>query len=174
MAQAKTERLQGKIAALKTKMQELQAIEAQLEAVPDKQISLTVPDARSMMTRGTGLVGYNVQAAVDTKHHLVVTHEDTNNGVDRDQLSTMAKQARDAMGVESLSVVADRGYFKSEEILACHEAGITAFVPKAKTSAAAAAGRLGRDDFIYDVARNEYRCPAGERLIWPLRWSRKA
>ncbi|MEX5452880.1 transposase, partial [Stutzerimonas stutzeri] len=85
-------------------------------------------------TRGTGLVGYNVQAAVDTKHHLIVTHEVTNNGVDRDQLSAMAKQARDAMGVESLSVVADRGYFKSEEILACHEVGITTFVPKAKTS----------------------------------------
>lgn len=166
VAQAKTERLNGKIAALKAKMQELQAIETQLNATPDKQISLTDPDARSMMTRGTGLVGYNVQAAVDTKHHLIVTHEVTNDGVDRDQLSAIAKQARDAMGVESLSVVADRGYFKSEEILACHEAGITTFVPKAKTSAAAAAGRFSRDDFIYDAARNEYCCPAGERLIW--------
>ncbi|PAO90264.1 IS1182 family transposase, partial [Stutzerimonas stutzeri] len=143
VAQAKAERLHSKIAALKTKMQELRDIGAQLESAPDKQISLTDPDARSMMTRGTGLVGYNVQAAVDTKHHLIVTHEVTNNGVDRDQLSAMAKQARDAMGVESLSVVADRGYFKSEEILACHEVGITTFVPKAKTSAAAAAGRFG-------------------------------
>lgn len=166
VAQAKAERLHSKIAALKTKMQELRDIGAQLESAPDKQISLTDPDARSMMTRGTGLVGYNVQAAVDTKHHLIVTHEVTNNGVDRDQLSAMAKQARDAMGVESLSVVADRGYFKSEEILACHEVGITTFVPKAKTSAAAAAGRFGRDDFIYDAAHDEYRCPAGERLVW--------
>lgn len=165
-AQDKSERLHSKIAALKTKMQELRDIEAQLEATPDKQISLTDPDARSMMTRGTGMVGYNVQAAVETKHHLIVTHEVTNNGVDRDQLSTMAKHARVAMGAQSLSVVADRGYFKSEEILACHEAGITAFVPKAKTSGAAAAGRFGRDDFIYDAAQNEYRCPAGERLIW--------
>ncbi|MDH1444015.1 IS1182 family transposase [Pseudomonas sp. GD03721] len=166
VAQAKAERLHSKIAALKTKMQELRDIGAQLESAPDKQISLTDPDARSMMTRGTGLVGYNVQAAVDTKHHLIVTHEVTNNGVDRDQLSAMAKQARDAMGVESLSVVADRGYFKSEEILACHEVGITTFVPKAKTSAAAAAGRFGRDDFIYDAAHDEYRCPIGERLVW--------
>lgn len=162
VAQAKAERLHSKIAALKTKMQKLRDIEGQLEAAPDKQISLTDPDARRMMTRGTGLVGYNIQAAVDTKHHLIVTHEVTNDGVDRDQLSAMAKQARDAMGVESLSVVADRGYFKSEEILACHEAGIT----KANTSPLAAAGRFGREDFIYDAAHNEYRCPAGERLIW--------
>lgn len=118
------------------------------------------------MTRGTSMVGYNVQAAVEAKHHLIVTHEVTNNGIDRDQLSAMAKQAWVAMGTQSLSVVADRGYFKGEEILSCHEAGITTFVPKAKTSGAAAAGRFGRDDFIYDTAQNEYRCPAGERLIW--------
>ena len=166
VAQAKAERLHSKIAALKVKMQELQAIETQLQTAPDKQISLTDPDARSMMTRGTGMVGYNVQAAVDTKHHLIVTHEVTNDGVARDQLSSMAMQAREAMGVEALSVVADRGYFKSEEILACHEAGITAFVPKTLTSGATAAGRFGKGDFIYDAARNEYRCPAGQSLIW--------
>lgn len=166
VAQAKAERLHSKIAALKVKMQELQAIETQLQTAPDKQISLTDPDARSMMTRGAGMVGYNVQAAVDTKHHLIVTHEVTNDGVDRDQLSSMAMQAREAMGVEVLSVVADRGYFKSEEILACHEAGITAFVPKTLTSGATAVGRFGKGDFIYDAARNEYRCPAGQSLIW--------
>lgn len=166
VAQAKAERLHSKIVALKVKMQELQAIESQLQTAPDKQISLTDPDARSMMTRGTGMVGYNVQAAVDTKHHLIVTHEVTNDGVDRDQLSSMAMQAREVMAVEALSVVADRGYFKSEEILACHEAGITAFVPKTLTSGATAAGRFGKGDFIYDAARNEYRCPAGQSLIW--------
>jgi len=166
VAQAKVERLHSKIAALKVKMQELQAIETQLQTAPDKQISLTDPDARSMMTRGTGMVGYNVQAAVDAKHHLIVTHEVTNDGVDRDQLSNVAMQAREAMGVEALSVAADRGYFKSEEILACHEAGITAFVPKTLTSGATAAGRFGKGDFIYDAARNEYRCPAGQSLIW--------
>ena len=95
-----------------------------------------------------------------------MTHEVTNDGVDRDQLSSMAIQAWEAMGVEVLSVVADRGYFKSEEILACHEAGITAFVPKTLTSGATAAGRFGKGDFIYDAARNEYRCPAGQSLIW--------
>jgi hypothetical protein len=78
----------------------------------------------------------------------------------------MAKQAREAMGVKKLSAVADRGYFKGEEILACHQAGITVFVPKALTSGATAAGRFGKGDFIYDAAKNEYRCPAGQSLIW--------
>ena len=79
-----------------------------------------------MMTRGTGIVGYNVQTAVDTQHHLIVAHEVTNVGSDRDQLSSMAKLAREVMASGTLSVVADRGYFKSEQILACHDAGITA------------------------------------------------
>lgn len=165
-AKVKVERLHDKIATLKAKMQELKEIEVQLNETPDKQISLTDPDARSMKTRGTGIVGYNVQAAVDAKHYLIVTHEVTNDGVDRDQLSAMAKQAREAMGVEKLSAVADRGYFKGEEILACHEAGITVFVPKTLTSGATAAGRFGKGDFIYDAAKNEYRCPAGKSLIW--------
>ena len=166
VSQPKTERLQGKIAALKIKMQELKEVEVRLNETPDKQISLTDPDARSMKTRGTGIVGYNVQTAVDTKHHLIVAHEVTNDGSDRSQLSPMAKQAQAAMGVKELSAVADRGYFKSEEIHACHEAGITVFVPKVVTSGATAAGRFGREDFIYDNATNEYQCPAGDRLIW--------
>ena len=166
VSQPKTERLQGKIAALKIKMQELKEVEVRLNETPDKQISLTDPDARSMKTRGTGIVGYNVQTAVDTKHHLIVAHEVTNDGSDRSQLSPMAKQAQAAMGVKELSAVADRGYFKSEEIQACHEAGITVFVPKVVTSGATAAGRFGREDFIYDNATNEYQCPAGDRLIW--------
>jgi Transposase DDE domain len=166
IAKAKTERLQDKIAALKEQMQVLRDIEVQLNAAPDKQLSLTDPDARSMKTRGTGVVGYNVQTAVDAKHHLIVAHEVTNTGLDRDKLTSMSQLARKEMGVENLTVVADRGYFKSEEILACHEAGITVFVPKSVTSSATADGRFGKDDFIYDAAKNEYACPAGERLIW--------
>ena len=104
--------------------------------------------------------------AGDTQHHLIVAHEVTNVGSDRDQLSSMAKQAREAMGLETLSVVADRGYFKSEQILACHDAGITAYVPKPMTSGAKADGRFNNDAFIYDAAKNEYICPAGEELIW--------
>lgn len=166
IAQAKTERLHGKIAALKTKMQELKEIEVLLNETPDKQISLTDPDARSMKTRGTGIVGYNVQTAVDAKHHLIVAHEVTNDGSDRSQLSPMAKLARRAMGAEKLSVVADRGYFKSEEILACHQSNITVYVPKPMTSGAKADGQFNNTDFIYNAETNEYKCPAGQRLIW--------
>lgn len=130
VAKVRTERLQDKIAALKEQMKALKEIEVQLEATPDKQISLTDPDARSMKTRGTGIVGYNVQTAVDAKNHLIVAHEVTNIGIDRDQLTSMAKLARDAMGTDDITAIADRGYFKSEEILACDEAGITVIVPK--------------------------------------------
>ena len=166
IAQARTERLENKIAALKKQMQNLREIEVQLNNTPDKQISLTDPDARSMKTRGNGIVGYNVQTAVDAKHHLIVTHEVTNIGADRDQLTSMAKQARDAMGTQVLTAIADRGYFKSEEILACHDAGINVFVARPVTSNATAEGRFSKADFIYNAAHNEYRCPAGAYLIW--------
>ena len=166
VAQLKAGRLQDKIAALKAQMKALKEIEVQLGETPDKQISLTDPDARSMKTRGTGIVGYNVQTAVDAKHHLIVAHEVANDGIDRNQLSSMAKQARTAVGTETLTVIADRGYFKGEQILACDEAGITAIVPKTTTSGAKAEGRFDKADFIYDTVSNEYRCPAGQRLIW--------
>jgi len=165
-AKAKTERLQDKIAALKKQMKELKAVEVQLNEMPDKQISLTDPDARSMKTRGTGIVGYNVQTVVDAKHHLILVHEVTNVGSDREQLSSMAKQASVAIGTDQITAIADRGYFKSEEILACHEAGITVIVPKSTTSEAKAGGRFDRADFIYDAQKNEYRCPAEQQLIW--------
>ena len=134
----------------------------------DKQISLIDPDARSMATSGkdTGIVGYNVQIAVDTQHHLIVAHEVTNVGTDRQQLANMAAQARVEMAVETLEVVADRGYYDSEELRACEEAGITVTLPKPLTSAARAAGRFGKQDFIYVAAEDIYRCPAGERLTY--------
>ena len=165
VAKARTERLQDKIAALKVQMQALKEIEVRLNETPDKQISLTDPDARSMRTRGTGIVGYNVQTAVDSKHHLIVAHEVTNDGSDRGQWTSMAKQASDATGIKELTVVADRGYFKGEEILACEKAGITAFVPKPLTSGSKAEGRFGKQDFIYLAQDDEFRCPAGQRLI---------
>ena len=113
-----------------------------LEA-PDHQVSLTDPDACSMATsgRGTGMVGYNVQTAVDAKHHLIVAHEVTNVGHDRTQLANMAMQAKEALDTDALSVVADRGYFKSEEILACEDAGIETYLPKPQTSGNQAKGR---------------------------------
>ena len=165
-AQPKKVRLNEKIAALKARMATLKEIEGKLIETGETQISLTDPDARSMVSRGVGLVGYNVQTAVDAKHHLIVEHEVTNAGSDRDQLSGMAKKARTAIGTPILTAIADRGYFKGEEILACHEAGIFAVVPPTKTSNAKADGRFDKADFIYDPQNDEYHCPAGQALIW--------
>ena len=167
VVQVKVDRLRDKISALKEEMQRLKELEVRMLKAPDKQISLTDPDARSMATsgKGTGMVGYNVQTAVEPEHHLIVAHEVTNVGHDRGQLSRMAKSARDATGIEELTVVADRGYFDGEEILACEAAGITTFLPKPLTSGSKADGRFGKQDFIYIAKDDEYRCPAGQRLI---------
>ncbi|MDR6382432.1 hypothetical protein J2802_002852 [Paraburkholderia caribensis] len=110
--------------------------------------------------------GYDVQTAVDDTHHLIVAHEVTNIGNDRGQLTNMAGQARAATGIKELTVMADRGYFKSEEVLQCHEAGITAFVPKPLTSGKSADGYFGTQDFIYIAKDDEYLCPAQQRLSW--------
>jgi transposase len=169
IAEARTERLQEKIAALKEEQQHLRELEAQVQEAPDKQVSLTDPDARSMKTRGSGIVGYNVQTAVDAEHHLIVAHEVINTGSDRNALFSMATQTREAMNTEELLVVADRGYYKGEEILACEESGITTILPKAKTSNNPTNGLFGRDDFRFIPQDNEYICPAGERLIWRFR-----
>ena len=167
----KTSRLKEKIVKLKEQMLHLAKFRIQMLATPDQQISLTDPDARSMATsgRGSGIVGYNVQVAVDTKHHLIVTHEVTNVGTDRVQLSSVAKRAKAMLGVEKLDAVADRGYFSSEEILACENAGITVTLPKPMTSNSKAEGRFGKQDFRYVTAEDVYICPAGERL--PYRYT---
>jgi transposase len=166
VAALKKGRLQDKIEALKQQMEQLKAIETQMNASPDKQVSLTDPDARSMKNREGGIVGYNVQTAVDAEHHLIVAHEVTNEGVDRDQLSSMAQKAKEAIGTQELTVVADRGYFKSELILECENSGITPLVPKSMTSNSRAEGRFDKQDFIYIAEDDEYRCPAGQRAIW--------
>jgi transposase len=164
----KTVRLTDKIAKLKEETRRLNALEARMLETPDQQISLTDPDARSMATsgRGSGMVGYNVQAAVDTEHHLIVAHEVTNVGTDRAQLSAMAKKTKAALETERLEVVADRGYFSGAEILACEEAGITVTLPKPLTSGSKAKGRFGKQDFVYVAEDDVYRCPAGERLAY--------
>ena len=169
LPEARSERLSEKIAALKDEMRRLKALEAQMLEAPDKQLSLTDPDARSMKTRGGGIVGYNVQAAVDAGHHLIVSHEVTNRGSDRHQLSTMARRARAALGVDALTAVADRGYYKSEEILACEQAGISALLPRPRTSDKRSKGLFERAHFRYLPDTDEYVCPAGERLIWRFR-----
>ena len=162
----RTTRLEEKIERLKEEMQRLKGLDAQRQAKPDQQISLTDPDARSMATsgRGSGTVGYNVQAAVDCEHHLIVTHEVTNVGNDNAQLARMSKKAKATLGRDKLDVVADRGYFSGTEILACDEAGITVTLPKPQTSGSRAKGRFVKADFRYLVDEDVYICPAGERL----------
>jgi transposase len=166
--QAKVERLKNKLAKLKEEVARLNAINEDLQRSEDKQISLTDPDSRSMATSGkdTGIVGYNVQAAVDTTHHLIVAHEVTNIGSDRAQLTNMAEQARAELGSETLDVVADRGYYASEQIKACEDAGISVMLPKPQTSGAKAEGRFGKQDFVYKPDEDAYRCPAGETLTY--------
>ena len=164
----KTARLKDKITKLKAEMQRLGKLEARMQAAPDQQVSLTDPDARSMATsgRGSGMVGYNVQAAVDTTHHLIAAHEVTNMGTDRAQLARMSKQTKVALEIEKLDVVADRGYFSSNEILACDKAGITVTLPKPLTSNSKAKGHFAKEDFRYVAEDDAYVCPAGERLVY--------
>ena len=163
---AKTEHLKEKLIKLESEMQRLAAIEKLMLASPDQQISLTDPDSRSMATsgRGSGVVGYNVQVAVDTEHHLIIAHEVTNSGSDRAQLANIASQAKGVLGVDELKAVADRGYYSGEEILACDKVGIAVTLPKPMTSGMEARGRFGKQDFVYLSDEDVYRCPAGEKL----------
>jgi transposase len=168
--EAKTERLREKISTLREQMRRMDTIREELKQQPDEQISLTDPGARSMVSqaKGTGVVGYNVQAVVDAKHHLIVNHEVTNVGSDRAQLTKMGTGAKAAMGKDRLQAVADRGYFSGSEIKACTEAGITPLVPKPMTSNAKAEGRFSKADFIYIAKDDQYQCPAGQRAIYRM------
>jgi len=159
------EELQQKIASMEAKMEELKGRENEVKAHPDKQVSVTDEDARSMMRPGGGsVVGYNVQTAVDEKHHMIVSHEVTNDTTDRQQLDKVAKQAKKVLQTKTLTVVADAGYYEGKAIVECYDADITALVPKTDTSPAKSSGRYSKADFRYDAKRNEYVCPAGERL----------
>ena len=163
----KAVRLYEKIARLRQEMRELARIRKQLQKQPEKQLSKTDSDARSMATsgRGSGIVGYNVQVAVDAKHHLIVEHEVTNVGNDHGQLSKMAASAKRAMAKPKLKVLADRGYFSGPEIRACELNNISAYVPKPLSSASRKKGLFTKADFVYVARDDVYRCPAGERAI---------
>jgi len=164
-----TRSLKDKIAALDEEMGRLKKFEVRMLEAPDRQLSLTDPDARAMKSRGSGIVGYNVQTAVDTAHHLIVAHEVTNVGIDRRQLTHMAKQAKEIIAPdpkETLSVVADQGYYRGEELLACEAANIETFVAKTDTSGERSKGEFPRSAFRYIPEDDEYECPAGERLIY--------
>ena len=158
--------IKGKINALKKHMHDLTAMQTHLEQSGEKQVSLTDPDSRSMKSKSSvrGVVGYNVQTAVDTQHHLIIAHEVTNDPVDRQQLAPMAQKAQSVLKGQALTVLADRGYYSGEQILACELEGIATYVPKPATSNARAHGRFDRRQFIYSHVDDEYTCPAGERL----------
>jgi transposase len=164
VAEAKSARLKEKIAGLRCQMRSLKEMAQQVQAAPDQQVSLTDPDARSMATsgKGTGIVGYNVQTAVDVEHHLIVAHEVTNVGHDRTQLMPMALRAQEATGNEEITVLADRGYFNGDQVLACENTGVLPCVPKTLTSSSAKRGLFSRQDF--DAEKDYYTCPAGEHL----------
>jgi transposase len=162
-----TARLKERIDTLKAEMTRLEGFKALTEATPDRQLSLTDPDSRSMASqgKGTGIVGYNVQAAVETKHHIIVALEVTNVGSDRHELKRMSQAAREALGTGELTALADRGYYSGEEIKACHDAGIVPLVPKVFTSNSKAEGRYDKSDFVYDRERDAFLCPAGEYAV---------
>ncbi len=158
VAEAKTSRIKDKIAGLRRQMQALRAVQQTVQDAPDQQVSLTDPDARSMATsgRGTGMVGYNVQTAVDAEHHLIVAaaRGGTNQGHDRTQLQPMGLKAKAATGCEVVTALADRGYFSGEQILWCEGTGIAPVVPK--TLWPDDRGSFTRQDFIYDPEHDHY------------------
>ena len=158
--------IEDQITALKEEMERLKKLETRMLESPDKQVSLTDPDARSMKSRGQGIVGYNVQTAVDTENHIIVVHEVSNTGTDRGQLSNIAQQAKETLDVETLEAIADKGYFSSDDLRDCEKNNILAQVPKSKTSNNKSMGLFDRSEFEYIAKDDEYECPAGERLIF--------
>src|SRR6185295_18420206 len=148
----------------------LKAIEQRMDRTGETQVSLTDPDCRAMATtsKQPRVVGYNVQSVVEIKHHLIVAHEVTNLGYDREALSMMAHAAKDVMVSEEIEAIADKGYYSGEEIVAAEQAGVAVTVSKPNTSNAAAFGRFDKADFVYVADEDIYRCPAGQRLTYRM------
>ena len=164
--EARLSRVIKKLAHYRKEARSLRTIEKRMDSTGETQVSLTDPDCRAMAatSKQPRIVGSNVQSAVGTKHHLIIAHEVTNHGYDRDALSMMAHKARDAMGSDTIEAIADKGYYKGEEIVACEQAGIAVTVSKPHTSNAAAVGRFDRADFVYAAEKDAYMCPAGKWL----------
>ncbi len=159
--------LREKIKTLTERKAKYQALHEGLKANGAKQVSLTDKDARSMvMHHGSTEVGYNVQTAVDEKHQLIVEHEVTNDPTDHAHLAEMALRAKETLGVKQLEVVADMGYYDGAEVKQCAEAGVTTYIPKPITSVNRKRGLFTKQDFVYDEAKDCYRCPAGAELTY--------
>jgi transposase len=159
--------LREKITTLTERKAKYQALHEGLQASGAKQVSLTDPDARSMvMHHGSTEVGYNVQTVVDEKHQLIVEHEVTNDPTDHAHLAEMALRAKEFLGVEQLEVVADMGYYDGAEVKQCAAAGVTTYIPKPLTSVNRKRGLFTKQDFVYDEAKDCYGCPAGAELTY--------
>lgn len=168
MPEARMERAFRKLEHLRQEATRYRSIENRMDETGEAQVPLSDPDARSMATtpRRPRAAGDNVQTAVEAGNRPIVAHEVSMHGYDRDALSMMALAAREAMASEQIEAIADKGYYKSEEILACEQAGIAVVVPTPQTSNAGARGQSGKADFAYDAENNVYICPAGEQLIY--------
>lgn len=154
-----------KLAALMAKRTALKADLAQLEESGQTQLSRTDADARLLAKNGQVVAGYNVQIAVDDKHKLIAASEVVNDGNDTGQLYNMAKAAKEDLGVETLTALADTGYYNGHTLKDCEENGIVAYVPQAKrTARLEAQDRISHEAFAYDPEANVYRCPAGKLL----------
>jgi transposase len=158
------EQLQEKIAGLERYLAEHEALERQLEASGESQVSLTDPDAKLMKTAQGSEVSYNVQTVVDSKHKLIVAYEVTNERNDLGQLAVMAQQAKEALQVEELTVLADGGYYEGNALKECEQAGVTTYVPQPQSREAKRRGIFEQKQFRYDQQRDLYVCPQGEEL----------
>jgi transposase len=156
--------LKQKIEKLKERKGRYEELLKELGASGQSQVSLTDPESRAMALTPRGEVSYNVQTAVDQKHHLIVEQDVTNEGLDNHQLFTMAQKAQQMLGQNELQVVADMGYYNHEELKRCEEAGITTYVSKPLVSKNTARGLFGKEKFVYEADGDCYRCPAKERL----------
>jgi transposase len=156
--------LAEKIAALRTRRTRCQEMLAELDRTGEDQISLTDPDSRAMAAHTRVAVGYNVQVAVDTKHKLIVEQQVTNQVVDMGMLTQTAEPAKEILGVDTIEAVADKGYFKIEDIESCENAGIVPYVPRPQRGPSVRAGLFRKDEFRYDADSDSYVCPAGQRL----------
>jgi Transposase DDE domain len=168
---ARTKNLAEKIAALTEKRRRYNAMLSQLDRTGEDQISLTDPDSRAMAAHTKVGVGYNIQVAVDAKHKLIVEQAVTNQVVDMGLLTQTAEPAREILGVETIDVVADRGYFKAEDIEACEKVGCIPHVPRPQLGSSVREGLFRKDEFLYDAERDAYVCPAG-KLLTPIRHGR--
>jgi transposase len=160
------EQLKEKIERYRERRAQYEELKGDLEQSGQSQVSLTDLESRSMRVGHGVEVSYNVQIVVDQKNKLLVEHEVTNEVIDLGQLSTMAKKAKETLGVEALEVVADRGYYNGEEVKACEQSGITAYVPKSNSSSNLKRGLFTKEDFIYEPDKDCYRCPAGKELSY--------